>query len=355
MAKDKLHELKNTTNSFQMRGQIVGTKSKRFYNSGNTKTGGNWASIEFGVKINEGKTVYLTLRGFPRDEVFYYKKGENGAKGTTQKVAWKDRHKAPSKDHRLIGINISTGKDEDGKNINTTMTEYDAVEWLHNNLNDNDSVFIKGNLQFSSYTDRNGQTKRKVELVPTQISYTNETINFGAEGFTEMCEFENTLVFSSIDQEMDENDKATGRFILSGYDIKFNSVEPVSFILDAEHKKLAQNIKKTLKAGYSIKTYGRVEVISDISVVEEADDGWGESSPMERLNSPVRREYIVYKADPNSIEKEDYSEDAIAAAIKKIKAAQEAAKNFGEKPTADSSADDSDWGSTDDDDGDEPW
>ena len=355
MAKEKLHELKQTTNSFQMRGQIVGTKSKRFYNSGNTKTGGNWASVEFGVKINEGKTVYLTLRGFPRDEVFYYKKGENGAKGTTQKVAWKDRHKAPSKDHRLIGVNLSTGKDEDGKNINTTMTEYDAVEWLHNNLNDNDSVFIKGNLQFSSYTSRDGQTKRKVELVPTQISYANEAINFSAENFTEMCEFENTLVFSSIDQEMDENDKATGRFILSGYDIKFNSVEPVSFIIDEDHKKLAQNIKKAMKSGYSIKTYGRVEVISDISAVEEEDDGWGESSPMERLNSPVRREYVVYKADPNSIEKEDYTEDAIATAIKKIKAAQEAAKNFGDKPTVDTGDDGSDWGDTDDDDGDEPW
>lgn len=354
MAKEKLHELKNTANSFQMRGQIVGTKSKRFYTSGNTKSGSSWASVEFGVKINEGKTVYLTLRGFPRDEVFYYKRGENGAKGTTTKVAWKDRHKSPGKDYRLIGVNISTGKDEDGKNINTTMTEYDAVEWLHNNLNDNDSVFIKGNLQFSSYTDCNGQTKRKVELVPTQISSTNEAVNFGAENFTEMCEFENTLVFSSIDQEMDENDKATGRFILSGYDIKFNSVEPVSFIIDADHKKLAQNIKKNLKAGYAIKTYGRVEVISDISVVEEADDGWGESSPMERLNSPVRREYVVYKADPNSIEREDYTEQAISAAIKKIKAAQEAAKNFGEKPTTDANEDDSDWGDDDDSD-DTPW
>ena len=170
-----------------------------------------------------------------------------------------------------------------------------------------------------------------------------------------MCEFENTLVFSSIDQETDENDKPTGRFILSGYDIKFNSVEPVSFILDAEHKKLAQNIKKNLKAGYSIKTEGRVEVISDISTVEEDDDGWGETSPLERINSPVRREYIVYKADPGSIEKEDYSEDAIAAAIKKIKAAQEAAKNFGDKPTVESSDDDVDWGDTDNDDGDEPW
>ena len=168
-----------------------------------------------------------------------------------------------------------------------------------------------------------------------------------------MCEFENTLVFSSIDKEMDENDKATGRFILSGYSIGYNSVENVSFIIDADHTKLANNLKKAMRPGYSIKTYGRVEVINDISAVEEDDsDGWGESSPFERVNSPTRREYVVYRADPNSIEKEDYSEDKITEAIRKINAAKTAKENFGEKASTNNDVDD--WGS-DDSINDSPW
>ena len=356
MAKERLHDLKQTQSNFQLRGVVTGTKSQRFYKSGSGKSGGSWNSIEFGVKINEGKTVYVSMRGFPRAEVFYYKSGENGAKGVTQKVAWKDRKKSPGKDFRLIGVNISTGKDESGKNTNEVFTEFDAVEWLHENLEDDASVFIKGNLQFSSYTDRNGQTRKRVELVPTQISYTQKPVDFDAEDYSEMAEFENTIVFQSIDKEEDESCKATGRFVLTGYSIGYNSGESVSFIVDADHAKLAGNLKKAMKAGYSIKTFGRIEIINDISVVEDDDSGWGETSPMQRINSPTRREYVIYRAEPSSIDKESYSEDDIMSAIRKINAAKTASENFGEKSKVniDISADD-DWGS-DDSDGDEtPW
>lgn len=353
---DKIHDLKATTNSFQVRGKVTGTKKNRFYTSGTSKNGGAYNVVEFGVEIGENKTVFIKLNGYTRDSVFYYKKGENGAKGTTQKVAWKDRKKAPGKDFRLIGVNITTGQDENGKNVNETFVEYDAVEFLHENLNDGDGVFIKGNMVFSSYVDRNGQPHKKIDLVPTQISATQKPVDFDAEDFVEMAEFENTLVFSAIDKEEDENGKSTGRFVLSGYSVGYNTVEPVTFIIDADHAKLANNLRKAMKPGYSIKTYGRVNVFSDVSVVESSDDGWGETSPMERINSPVRREYVVYKADPNSIEKDDYSEQDISAALKKIKAAKEAATNFGEKPSAGGvGVDADDWNVDDEDSEDTPW
>lgn len=349
MAKEKLHNLKNTPTSFQLRGIVTNTKGKRFYQSGTSKSGGQWNATEFGVKIADNKTVFVSLRGFPRAEVFYYKRGENGAKGTTQKVAWKDRHKAPGKDFRLIGVNISTGKDENNKNVNETFVEFDAVEWIHDNLKDGDSVFIKGNLSFTSYTGRDGQVNKRIEMVPTQISYTQKPVDFDAEDYTEMCEFENTLVFQSIDKEEDENGKASGRFILTGYNIGYNTVESASFIIDEEHAKLANNLRKAMKPGYAIKTFGRLNVVNNISVVQDDDDGWGESSPMERVNAPVRREYIVYRADPSSIEKEDYSEDAIMEALRKIKAAKTAEQNFGSKTKNIDVEVEDDW-STDDDD-----
>lgn len=352
MAKERLHELEQTQSAFQLRGIVTGVESQRFYRSGIGKNGGQWNAIQFGIKIAENKTVYVTLNGFPRQEVFYYKKGENGAKGVTEKVSWKNRKKSPGKGFRLIGINISTGKDENGKNINEVFTEFDAVEWLHENLKDGDSLFIKGSLDFNSYTDKNGQTKRNINLVPNQISYTQKPVDFDAEDYTEMAEFENTLVFNSIDKETDENDKATGRFILSGYSIGYNTVENISFIVDENHAKLANNLRKAMKPGYSVKTFGRVNVINDISTVESDDDGWGEASPMERLNSPVRREYIIYKADPNTIDKDKYSEDDIAKAIKKIKAAKTAEENFGENEESNSDVDA--WG-TDDFEDDVPW
>lgn len=351
MAKEQLHNLKQTTNSFQCRGVVVGTKSQKFYKD---KIGSNQdgISVNFGVNIADKKSVFMTLTGYPRKEVYYYKKGENGAKGTTKAVAWKDRNKSPGEGYRLIGTKITTGKDEDGNNINTMFAEYDAVNYLHENLKDGDSVFINGTIEFRSWTNKNGQTVKQINLVPNQISYMKKPIDFEAEDFTEMCEFENTLVFNGVEPEIGENDKKTGRFILSGYSVGYNTVESVSFVIDKDHEKLAKNLHKAMKPGYSIQTYGKVNVIVNTTTVEDDSDGWGESSPMERANSPVRREYVVYRAEPSSIEKETYTEDAINEAIRKIKAAKTAKANFGEKPNIDVTVDDWD---DDDDDEDSPW
>lgn len=353
MARERLHDLKETSSTFQLRGLVTNTKGQRFYRTGTGKNGNTWNSMEFGVKIADGKTIFVTMSGFPRPEVFYYKRGENGEKGTTQRVAWKDRKKSPGKDYKLIGINVSTGKDEDGKNVNETFTEFDAIEWMHGNLHDGDSVFIQGNLRFSSYVNRNGQTQKKIELVPTQISYTQKPVDFDAEDYKELAEFENTIVFSAIDKEMDENDRMTGRCILSGYSIGYNSVEPVSFIIDKDHAGVANAIRKKMKTGNSIKTYGRINVKHNIEEVISEDDGWGstESSPMERrVNSPSIREYIVYKVDGSTFDTETYSEDTIAAALRKIKAAKTATANFGDKPKANIDIevdDDADWTTVD--------
>ena len=78
---ERLHELKQTISTVQLRGVITGTKSNKFYKNGTGKNGGAWNAIEMGVKIAENETVYVKLNGFPRPEVFYYKKGEGKAKG----------------------------------------------------------------------------------------------------------------------------------------------------------------------------------------------------------------------------------------------------------------------------------
>lgn len=354
---DRIFDLKQTSSTFQVRGLVTGTKGKRFYNNGTTKNGGSWNAIEFGIAINNGKTVFLKLSGFPRKEVFYYKRGENGEKGVTQRVPWANRKNVPGDGFRLIGVNITTGKSEDDKNINEVFTEWDAVEYLHENLKDGMSLFVKGNVEFSTYTDKDNNVQRKVELVPTQISYTQEPVDFNADDYEEEALFDDMLVYTGIDKETDENDKATGRFIVSGYSIKYDDIAPVQFIIDAADAKLANNIRKKLKPYNAIHVYGKIDMIVDTTVVEsEEDEGWGKTSKMEqrRLNAPVKREYVIFKADPSSIDVEMYSEKSIADALKAIKNAKEAVKNFGDKPNSESSAAADDW-NTDDDDDEMPW
>jgi len=350
MAKERVHNLKETSCQFQTKGIVTGVKSKRFYQSGTSKSGNGWNTIEFGLKINENKVIYIKLRGYTRDEVFYYKAAEKkGEKGDTKRVPWKNRKNSPGDGYRMIGINLTVERDGD-KNKNEIMTEYDAVEFIHDNWKDGMSVFVRGNMVFSSFVGKDGNAKRSIELVPNQISFMGD-IDFDSENFTEMAEFKNTFVYSDIDKETDENGKATGRFVLSGYSIGYNTIENVSFIIDEDHSKVAQAIKKKMKPGNSIETYGRISVINSVETAEVEDDGWGstETSPMERVSAPTKREYVVYKVDGETFDKETYTEEGIAAALKKIKAAKNAEQKFVVEDN-DANA----WGD-DEDDEDTPW
>lgn len=350
---ERVHNLKQTACPFQVRGIISGVESDRFYKSGTGKNGGQWNKINFGVKVNENKTVYITLNGFPRKEVFYYKKSDvRGQKGTTVRVPWANRHKSPGEGYRLIGVNLTVGKDENGNNINQTFTEYDAVEWLHENLKDGESFFIGGNIEFSSFVGQDGQTQRRVDMVLSQMSGMKHPIDFEDVKFEELCNFDDDFVFSAIEKETDENNNPTGRYILSGYSIGYNTVENISFVMNAENATLAGNMKKALKPGNFISVSGTVDVVGNVDEVT-VDNGWGEQSKIKRGNTSFKTEYVVVGADPGSIDKELYSEDDIIAAIKKVKAAKEAQANFGEKAATTVNDDADDWGGVDDDD--TPW
>lgn len=348
---ERLHNLKQTTNAFKLKGFVTGTKSKRFYRSGTSKNGGQWNSLEFGIRVNDGKVVYVVLNGYTRNEVFFYNRNAK----VTKRVAWHERLNNQGDGFELIGVTLSVGKDENGGNINKVFTEYDAVEWLREHLSDDEQVDVLGTMEFSSFTNREGQTRRKIELAPNRIYYANEHIDFAANSFKETAEFENTIVFSSIDKETDENGKASGRYVLSGYSIGYNTIEPVSFIILEEDAAFANKIRKKMKPGYAIKMFGCIYIQHLVDTVVEEDD-WGttKQSPLKRVNAPTKREYVVYDVKGDTFDTETYSEKDVADAIRKIKAAKDAANNFGDKPNE--SVSNSNGWDDDDDDGEEaPW
>lgn len=356
MAKERLHNLQQTKHTFSMRGIITGMKSEKAYRSGTGKSGGKYNAAHFGLKINDNKVVYLDINGFPKNEVYYYKKSEvPGQKGDTVRVAWNNRDKAPGPGYNLMGIQITTER-VDGNNTNKAFTEWDAVEHIHNNFHDGMSVYVGGNMVFSSYTDKNGDIHRKTQFVPTQIYFT-EPIDFNDSNFEEMAEFTTTNVFSNIEKETDENGKDTGRFIFEGYSIGYNNIENISFIIEKNHSKLANNIRKRMKPSDAMKMYGRVSITHMIEQVVDDDDDWGndpnERSPMETaVKAPSKTEYIVYKVDGKTFDKETYSEESIAEALRAIKSAKTASEKFVDK---DEVATVDEWNGDDDDMGDDPW
>ena len=345
---NKLFELPQTKGTFQVRGIVSGVEKDNFYTEKKTKTGKDFRMVNFGVEYEEKKTIYPSLNGMPRDKVYFSKKDEDG-KTDVKAVAWKDRIKNAPEGYRMIGV--LTGL----KNDNHYRTEYDACEYINENLNDGDSVFVKGNLEFGSYTNKDGEVSRTTKFVPTQVSLCQKDIDFDAEDYAPAHDFTQTIVFVGIDQER-ENDKPTGRFVVDAKIVNYNSIESAEFII--EDAKLAKQMRSGLKPYNSIQVHGHINVVNNVEDVndEEDDDCWGESNDMDnkRVFAQTHRELIITGAKPSTIDKDTYTEKAIDEAIKKVNASKKAEQDFTGKTEPASNVDD-DWGDDASDDEDEPW
>ena len=339
MAKERLIKLPQTKGEFKISGIVTGTKKgDKFFNQKKTKTGKDMNLLNFGVETNADTTVYVGLNGMVRDEVFFYKRAEKkGEKGTTKKVAWVDRYKFNEDGYKLIGLNVGVSKKLNDKgekvNDNNTYTEFDACKQIGDNLQDGQSVFIKGNIEYSSYKNDKDEVKRSTKFVPNQVSLCRD-IDFKAEDFQENNGFKQVIIFESI--EFDESDANDKKARVQAKIITYSTIESAEFII--RDKKLANIFKKGLKPYNSIKVWGHITNKIETEEVEE-EDVWGESNTFDNASKPSIRELVITGADPSSIDTETYSEEEIDKAVRAL-------KEFGEETSKGSK--DSTWGSVDD-------
>lgn len=350
----KIHDMKFSNPTFDMRGVVFGCKRDKFYQSGTGKSGSAWNRIKFSLKVAPDEFIPVTLMGNVRDQVYFYDKDNK----TTHKVAWKDRRKFNK--GRLIGVGVALERDEEDKNVNQTLTEYDAVNYMHDTLEDGMSVFIRGKIVPNSYTDKNGNLRRTNEFIISGIFLTTDEVDFDGD-FERHAQFEwsatkkmTGFVYDNITKDED------GRFVATGMTIDYAKIEPIDFIIEPRNEKtLAAPMKKALKQYNSIDIDGTIVVKTE--VVEEdsgEDDVWSDGSPArKKQNGPTVIELVINHAYPRTIDKEAYSVKEMEAAMAAIKANDKVSKQFGEpknETSEDDWNDDSDWGGDDDDD-ELPW
>lgn len=355
---NRIFELQETKGTFQVRGIINGTEKDRFYTNKKTQTGKDFRAVNFGCEYNDKQTVYLSLNGMPQQNVYFSKRNQSTGKTETKPVAWANRNKFNEDGFRMIGVGLglTKTKDQNGKLVNDkkTMTPFDACEYINENLKDDMSAFIKGNIEFSSYMDNEQNVRRSTKWIPSQISLCKEVdfSQYDDVNNKPAHDFTQTIVFMGIDQEK-VDDKATGRFIVSAKIVTYSDiVDTELYITD---KSLANIFKKNLKPYHAITVHGKIEVSHNVQEVEE-EDSWGEANAMNRVSNPTKTEMIITGATPSTIDKETYTERNIAEAVAKIKASKTAEQNFSGKATE--SADDGDsWGDSYDEEDDEsdPW
>ena len=154
MAMDKEKQIRQTKSIFEVSGKIFNTKSEKAF----TESEKGWRNANLGLRISDSEVIFLQIKGGIKKEVYLSKPGKNkGDKGETTHVEWKDRFKAQRDGFKVMGVNLGLVKGEDGKNVLVSMTEYDAWEYLKENLKDDMDVFITGDIEYSSYV-KEGET-----------------------------------------------------------------------------------------------------------------------------------------------------------------------------------------------------
>lgn len=353
MAKARLFDLPETKGAYQLKGVVSGMEKENSYKEIKTKSNKDMRLINFGITYLDGKTLYTNMQGMEQENVYFSKRAEKkGEKAEVEKVPWSDRFSYKREGFRLIGKNLGVKKvvDSDGKTVNDkkVLTEFDACKEIKENLKDGSSVFTRGNLDYSSFSDDKGNKRVSIKLVPNQISLCSD-IDFNDEKFEHQNDFNQVIIFMGIAKEKDDADKETGRFAVDAKIVTYSTIEDVEFII--EDSKLASMFKKNLKPYNAIKVSGHMESSTKVETVEEEDD-WGESDAIEKVSAPVKREFIITGAKGSSVDKEVYTQEKVEEAMGKIAKSSKASKDFG------SDSDDSDWGSSsnlDSADDDETW
>lgn len=331
--KNKGLGLPETKGQFQVKGIVFGTEKDSFYKETLTKTTQKpWRIVNFGIKTDKESSIYINLSSGEKEKVFFSKsqKPIDGVKqkSITEEVPWKDRFKFNKEGFRLIGVNVGVTKtkDEKGNDVNDkkTLSEYDACKEIADNLKDDNSVFIKGKIDFSHFDANDGAVKRSVKFIPSQVSLCKD-VDFDAEDFEQTSDFTQIIIFNEIKQDGD-------RYNVSAKIVTYNSVEDAEFFIT--NKELATAFRKNLKPFNAIKVWGKVHAQKDTTKVQ-ATDVWGESNDMDKLNSPTKFELIITGAEPSSLDKETYTEKLISEALAKINANKKASDDFGAAPWGD--------------------
>lgn len=352
MAKERIISLPQTKGEFKLRGIVKGTTKNNFFEEKITKSGKQMNLVKFGVQVSNDSTVYLDLNGMARDSVYFYKRPtEKGAKGEVKEVAWNNRKTFNEEGFELLGIKLGLEKviNEKGQEVNDnkSYTEYDACEKILESLMEDDSVFVRGNIEFSSFQNSKGDVIRGTKFVPSQISGTAKPVDFEDEGYEVTSDFQQVIIITGT--RKDDTDPTDVKGIVEAKIVNYSTIEDAEFV--CRNQKLFKTLKTKVKPFTAIKVWGDINNKVITEEVEE-DDAWGSKNSFVQVQRTFIRELVITGADPETIDTETYTEEAIEEALSVINANKNAKSEFGSNEA-------NDWGSniksSDDSDEDDGW
>lgn len=295
MAKANLLDLPVTKGTFELEGKLFNVGGQ---NTFKVNDKGNWRTVNLGVRVNDGEVAFFSVKGGQKKTVWLSKRGEKkdgkSAKPETKEVSWETRLKESKGGWSPMGVSMGLEKDEDGKNILTSKTEWDAYDYLKEHAVDGMDVYVAGEIEFSTYTNKEGEVAHYRNLVAKKIYLKNKPIEFNVD-YKTVAQFTQKAIFKGTHKEGET-------LMLDVAILGWHSYEEVSF-------ETTQTFIDALKAN-KLKINNSLTLIGKISnsqsVVEEVSNVWGEDTSVKHATSSGKISMIITGADGNSVENELY-------------------------------------------------
>lgn len=339
MAKTK-HDLPQTKGFFKLRGKATGLNREKAYTYKEFEGGGSRSALSFGVQTSENSTVFVNVEGYKNKEAYLFKRSEvKGQKGDMKKVPWSERYDHAEAGFSPIGVSVGLEQDEEGKNLTETLLDFDAAKRVKELLEDDQSVFVRGDLDFSSFRKENGEVIRNKKFLAKNI-YNSKEVDFEAEDFKETADFKQKIVFTGI-QKAEGTDET--KFNVEAKIITYSSIEDTEFVI--YDTKLANQFRKALKPYQAIEVWGDILNKVETEDVEEESDVWGQEDSFKRITNNYIRELVITGADPSTIDKETFTQEKVDAAITKLRSEGEVESggDWGSNDNTDIKDDDLPW------------
>jgi hypothetical protein len=234
-----------------IRGLSVPKEGFGFQNK-TSKAGKPYRAIKFFVETSPDNKIVVEASGYIYDTV----KAKN-KNGEEKIVKWSDRLNQMS----------------NGFKVADQM--YDKTKKFSEDFKDGDSVTVIGSLEFSTYTNKQGEIVNGEKITIFNIYEEKEPIDFTSENFEEIATFYQDAVIRDFVED-NKNEKLhvytyvvtsnKGNFQLANFTINTKTVD----------QQLLRNIK-TLKFGASLRINGLVQN-RIVKTKDDSNAGWGTSS-----------------------------------------------------------------------------
>lgn len=335
MAEKVEHTLAQTKGTFDLVGRVVNIDRENAYQEKTMDKGKNkgksYRTLRFGIKTSESNIIQVSMFSFLPDEVYLWdsvnKKGEKVPYET-----WKKNRKGYEKQKKVpLQTRVGLEKGEDGKNITMHLPSFDVMEYIYDNLNNEDSVMAKGSISRNTYESRSGDVQTSVNYNLESLFKLKNEVDFSDEKFEEKSVFTEQFIFESAD--LDPRAKTTdvyGKVV--NYHGKTNDViYKINFANEEDSglEQMAKIFAKKIDYGSLLQVHGN---IVNRAVTEEVDEEPEDemlalmAGERNRMNTTVTYVNYLEIRGTDALERAKYTEEDVATGEDNFVVKEESAK-----------------------------